>query len=95
MAQDFSSAFGLGGDAHYIGTLDADGVALAAIQGLYQINQQQAAEIQSLKDQLARMGTAGASRSGGSSPLLWGGMALLAVAQVGMLTLLRRKGGQG
>ncbi len=34
MAQDFFAAFGLGGDDKTISTVDADGVALAAIQGL-------------------------------------------------------------
>lgn len=34
IAEDFKAAFGLGGDERYIGTVDADGVALAAIQGL-------------------------------------------------------------
>jgi hypothetical protein len=34
MAQDFHSAFGLGDDDKMIGMQDADGVALAAIQGL-------------------------------------------------------------
>lgn len=33
-AQDFKAAFGLGHDDKSIGTIDADGVALAAIQGL-------------------------------------------------------------
>jgi hypothetical protein len=33
-AQDFQAAFGLGTDGKSIGTVDADGVALAAIQGL-------------------------------------------------------------
>ena len=36
MAQDFYSAFGVGSDDEHISTIDADGVALAAIQGLYQ-----------------------------------------------------------
>jgi hypothetical protein len=36
MAEDFKAAFGLGSDAQHIGTVDADGVALAAIQGLNQ-----------------------------------------------------------
>jgi hypothetical protein len=35
MAQDFHEAFGLGDDDRMIGMQDADGVALAAIQGLY------------------------------------------------------------
>lgn len=34
MAEDFRAAFALGEDGRYIGTVDADGVALAAIQGL-------------------------------------------------------------
>jgi len=36
VAQDFQSVFGLGTDDKSIGTVDADGVALAAIQGLNQ-----------------------------------------------------------
>jgi hypothetical protein len=36
VAQDFRAAFGLGSDDKAIGTVDADGVALLAIQGLYQ-----------------------------------------------------------
>ncbi len=34
MAEDFKAAFGLAGNGKSIGTVDADGVALAAIQGL-------------------------------------------------------------
>jgi len=34
MAQDFYAAFGVGADDKHIATVDADGVALAAIQGL-------------------------------------------------------------
>lgn len=34
VAQDFFAAFGVGGDDRHIATVDADGVALAAIQGL-------------------------------------------------------------
>lgn len=34
VAEDFHAAFGLGEDERYIGTIDADGVALAAVQGL-------------------------------------------------------------
>ena len=37
MAEDFARAFDLGGDSESIGTVDADGVALAAIQGLHGI----------------------------------------------------------
>src|SRR5205814_6616494 len=38
-AQDFRAAFGLGEDDTTISTVDAQGVALASIQGLYQENQ--------------------------------------------------------
>ena len=38
-AQDFSAAFNVGEDPHYISTVDADGVALASIQQLYRILQ--------------------------------------------------------
>lgn len=37
MAQDFHKAFWLDGSDRSIATVDADGVALAAIQGLHQI----------------------------------------------------------
>jgi hypothetical protein len=53
MAQDFSAAFGLGEDNLHISTVDADGVALAAIQGLYQLSQDQAARIQALEEENA------------------------------------------
>jgi hypothetical protein len=35
MAQDFHEAFQLGGDSRRISTIDADGVALASLHGLY------------------------------------------------------------
>jgi len=53
MAQDFYAAFGMGEDAHYIGTVDADGVALAAIQGLYQVVQEKDTRISALEAQNA------------------------------------------
>jgi hypothetical protein len=40
MAQDFRAAFGLGEDDKHIATVDADGVALAAIQELYKASQE-------------------------------------------------------
>ena len=61
-AQDFTHTFGLGTDETSITTLDADGVALAAIQGLYQeLKEEQAkgrqkdAMIAGLMKQLAEM----------------------------------------
>lgn len=38
-AQDFTAAFKVGEDPHYISTVDADGVALASIQALYRMVQ--------------------------------------------------------
>src|ERR1043165_5887811 len=48
-AQDFRTAFGLGEDDRHINSADADGVAVAAIQGLYEMVLTQEREIQSLK----------------------------------------------
>ena len=62
VAQDFRAAFGLGAGDKGIATVDADGVALAAIQGLNQKLQEQSAqlkrknaEISSLEARLARL----------------------------------------
>ncbi|NJO05922.1 MAG: hypothetical protein HC876_10595 [Chloroflexaceae bacterium] len=49
MAQDFAAAFGLGADDISITTVDADGVALAAIQGLHTLVQEQDAQINALQ----------------------------------------------
>ncbi len=54
-AQDFSAAFGLGGDDRSITTLDADGVALAAIQALYEIVREKDSEIHELRVRLSRI----------------------------------------
>lgn len=49
MAQDFRAAFGVGRDEKHITSVDADGVALAAIQGLNQIVREQRAAIEKLE----------------------------------------------
>ena len=54
-AQDFSAAFGLGESETAISTVDADGVALAAIQGLYELSQEQAARIETLEQENASL----------------------------------------
>lgn len=54
-AQGFYAAFGLGEDEHYISAVDADGVALAAIQGLYGQVQEQDARIATLERRIAEM----------------------------------------
>jgi hypothetical protein len=53
VAQDFYSAFGYGGTETGINLADADGVLLAAVQALYEQNQDQQAEIEALKAKLA------------------------------------------
>ncbi len=53
MAQDFSAAFGVGSDERHISAVDPDGVALAAIQGLYEVVQQKDTRITELETQLA------------------------------------------
>lgn len=52
-AQDFRAAFALGDDDRYITTVDASGVALAAIQGLYEVVRQKDARISELEARLA------------------------------------------
>ncbi|MCB0215763.1 MAG: tail fiber domain-containing protein [Chloroflexi bacterium] len=48
-AQDFQAAFALSSDDRHIGTVDADGVALAAAQTLYALSLAQAARIDALE----------------------------------------------
>ena len=56
MAQDFHAAFGRGpSDGRSIATVDADGVALAAIQALNAIVREQQAELRSPKAELSRV----------------------------------------
>ena len=49
MAQDFHAAFHVGEDNLHIHAIDANGVALAAIQGLYQVLQEKDAQIAALQ----------------------------------------------
>ena len=55
MAQDFHAAFGLGETPKGISTVDADGVALAAIQGLNQELESLRAEMVALRSALATL----------------------------------------
>lgn len=52
MAQDFHAAFGVGADDKRISTVDTDGVALAALQGLYEIAQEKDVRIATLEARL-------------------------------------------
>src|SRR5215467_3362364 len=57
MAQDFYAAFGLGDNDRYIGQGDAQGVALAAIKGLYEVVQQKDAKIATLEQRITGLET--------------------------------------
>ena len=48
MAQDFRAAFGLGESDKTLNTVDASGVTMAAIQGLYQLMQEKDRQIEAL-----------------------------------------------
>ncbi|WP_273046641.1 tail fiber domain-containing protein [Allomeiothermus silvanus] len=55
-AQDFKAAFGLNGaDDKHISTIDEGGVALAAIQGLYELNRQLTNENKALQERLTAL----------------------------------------
>ena len=55
MAQDFKAAFNLGADDKHIATVDADGVALAAIQGLNQKLERENAELRTRLERLEKL----------------------------------------
>ena len=57
MAQDFHAAFAVGPDDKHIATVDADGVALAAIQGLNQKLEAQATRLQAKEAELEALRT--------------------------------------
>jgi hypothetical protein len=54
-AQDFQAAFGVGEDDRHISTVDADGVTMAAIQGLYELTQEQAMQIEAQQEQITTL----------------------------------------
>ena len=54
-SEDFYAAFGLGQDDGTIATVDLDGVALAAIQGLHQLVQEQETQITAQQQQIAAL----------------------------------------
>jgi hypothetical protein len=104
MAQDFYAAFGLSDDELYISPIDTDGVALAAIQGLYEIVQDLQGENASLQQQLgdleARVAAleGGAPLNGGSESLLssimpFGPLFLAGMVVGGLVVVQRRRAG--
>jgi polyhydroxyalkanoate synthesis regulator phasin len=52
VAQDFAAAFAVGEDDKHIATVDADGVALAAIQGLYQLVTEQQSSLRARESEV-------------------------------------------
>jgi hypothetical protein len=54
-AQDFRAAFGLGNDDKVIGTVDADGVALAGVQALDRRTRQQQSEIAAARAEIDKL----------------------------------------
>jgi hypothetical protein len=55
MAEDFQAAVGVGEDNKFSGTTDADGVAFAAIQGLYQMVEEQKQSITDRDKQIGEL----------------------------------------
>jgi hypothetical protein len=51
VAQDFHATFGLGDSDKHLAALDTSGVALAAVQGLYELVQERDAEVSALRQQ--------------------------------------------
>lgn len=102
VAQDFYAAFGLGSDNHYISSVDSDGVALAAIQGLYRMtrekdtqlaslqeeNDKQAAQLSALDARLTALEHAAGTKNASDSTGTW--LAILGVGFVSGLLLGRR-----
>jgi len=97
VAQDFYAAFGLGESDTAISSVDADGVALAAIQGLYELSQEQDARIQALEARVATLegeaGTNGASRRPLSSAMPAGWLLLGGLFLGGLVLVQRRRAG--
>ena len=86
MAQDFAAAFGLGVNDTTINTVDADGVSLAAIQGLYGMVLEKDAQIAAMQDRLETLEGAGVSASpNGSSSVLQSNLWLAVLAGMAML----------
>jgi hypothetical protein len=92
MAQDFYATFKLGNDDKAIGTVDADGVALAGIKALEERTTKLASELQAMKAENAalREKLDGNDRL---APLKTAGLPLLAIAGLGLggILLSRRK----
>ncbi|MGB0651878.1 MAG: tail fiber domain-containing protein [Thermoplasmatota archaeon] len=90
-AQDFAAAFGLGPSETSISTVDADGVNMAAIQGLYGIVLEQQAKIEALEAGQGADGepTTASQPAAASAPVpVAGGVSLVAVGLIALLASL-------
>jgi hypothetical protein len=92
MAQDFHAAFGLGDSDKSITTIDAGGVALAAIKGLNEkLEEENAAlreKVDRLEERLDRLDNGGRSRLAAASPWM-----LLGLLGLGGVFLVRSRRG--
>ena len=100
MAQDFYAAFNVSEDDKHITTIDSEGVALAAIQGLYQIVQEKdtkiAAQQKQIDDLDARLTTLEQSTIAAKSPpndFASNGWVIGALLGAVVLVGTRRRGG--
>lgn len=89
-AQDFYAAFGLGSDNRGIGTVDADGVALAGIKALEERTRNLVNELESLKADNAALRQQ-MHDNNGNSWMGFAGFGLLALALGGGLVMGRRR----
>ncbi len=89
MAQDFYAAFNVGEDERHITTIDADGVALAAIQGLNEVVEEKETRIATLEAQVADLQQNSVQQA---SPLStpWPWLALCVIV-LGLAAILRRR----
>ena len=96
MAQDFAAAFAVGEDNTSLATIDLDGAALAAIQGLYAENQDLKAQVEHLEARLTALEqAAGAAQSPQSDRSnLWLLLVGLGLAGAVVWRRSRTRGGQ-
>jgi hypothetical protein len=91
MAQDFYAAFAVGPDDKHISTVDADGVALAAIQGLAQENQELKSQISNLESRLAAL----EQNAQATNPAHSNNLALIVVGVLLGIVVAQRMGQRG
>lgn len=99
MAQDFQAAFAVGEEETRISTIDADGVALAAIQGLHEIVLEQEQEIEALEARIERLEAAiehaDPAKQSSAQPNMFNWLLLGSVGTFGLVAEWRRRqGGQ-